>query len=158
MTKKETISITGHRPEKLINSESEIKKRIRAVLLDKIKAGKTNIMTGLSRGVELYSGEVVLEIKKVYPEVSLTVVLPYDNYEKNWNTEIKIRYQNVIKEADEIICIKDKYSREALVKRNEYLIDNACELIAVYNGEKGNTKDMLSYAKKQNVPAYIIND
>ena len=81
--------------------------------------------------------------------------LPHQLRQKEgWETEWKDRYYQILREADEVYYISDRYSRCVYQKRNEWMIDHASMVIAGYTGAAGGTRNTLEYAKKKK--DYII--
>lgn len=48
------------------------------------------------------------------------------------------------------------YDRGCFQRRNEWMVDHAGRVIAVFNGEKGGTKNTIDYAERQHVPVIYI--
>lgn len=48
------------------------------------------------------------------------------------------------------------YSRACFQIQNEWMVDRSARVIAVYNGEKGGTRNIIEYAKKQSVKIILV--
>ena len=59
----EGCCFTGHRPEKLGMSETDVKKLLKAEIKKAIDFGYCVFVSGMSRGVDLWAAELVLEEK-----------------------------------------------------------------------------------------------
>lgn len=53
-----------------------------------------------------------------------------------------------------VIC--PSYNAEAYQRRNEWMVDHSAHVIAVFNGEKGGTKNTVDYAEKHGIQIEII--
>ena len=51
-------------------------------------------------GVEAWAVEVVIELKELYPELKYAVITPFLEQEKNWNDTNKMKYNEIIANAD----------------------------------------------------------
>lgn len=150
-----TCCFTGHRPEKLnVPAEIVIRKLIDAIE-DAFSDGFTDFITGMAKGVDIWAAEAVLELKKEYPHIKLICAVPFEGFEKEWVIEWQERYDQILREADEVHYISDRHSRSVYQKRNEWMIDHASMVIAGYTGAAGGTRNTLEYAKKKK--DYIIH-
>lgn len=149
-----TCCFTGHRPEKLIVPAEFVIDKLKTAIIDAFSDGFTNYISGMSRGVDIWAAEVVLELKKEYSHIKLICAVPFDGFEKGWEEEWEERYRYILSSADEIHYISEKYSRGSYQKRNEWMVDHASMVIACFTGAVGGTKNTIEYAKKQK--DYII--
>ena len=73
MTKsKLTCCFTGHRPEKMTQTESEIRPLLEEAIDSAINDGYITFITGMAMGVDIWAAEIVLERKKTNKELHLT--------------------------------------------------------------------------------------
>ena len=91
-----SCSFTGHRPEKLFikNFENEIecklKNEIRKNIITLINNGVFVFYSGMARGTDIWSAEIVIELKKEFKNISLICVLPFKNQiNDKWTEEEK---------------------------------------------------------------------
>ena len=59
--------------------------------------------------------------------------------------------KKVIKNADKIHYVSNHPGRTAFFKRNEWMVDRASRLIAVFTGAPGGTKKTIEYAKMKEI-------
>ena len=142
---------TGHRPEKLKRAEEEIKKSLEEAILKAIKDGYTTFITGMARGVDIWAGQIVLRLRQTNPELRLIAALPYPNCDSRWSTSWRKQYAEVLDAADLIQSISPQYSIASFQKRDEWMVDHAARVIAVYDGVPGGTKNTIEYAEKRRV-------
>lgn len=162
--KSKTVCFSGHRPEKLPLSGSNSASVIRVLksilykeILDSISEGCSCFITGLARGVDLWAGEIVLELKAQGEDIRLIAVSPYKKHGESFKGEEKFILGNIMLKADSIIYLSEEYAKGCLQRRNEYMVDNSCRLIAVVSDYKSGTGSTIRYAEKQGVPVRIIN-
>ena len=156
------VSFTGHRPEKLpYFSEddpmcADMKQRLRAQVEKLIVEGADSFFSGMARGVDIWSAELVIELKGKYPELKLTAVIPCKTQTNNWDGDSVVRYNNILKHCDKKIYISDEYNKSCMLKRDRALVDMCDVLIAVFDGTSGGTKYTVDYAEKKRKKVIII--
>ena len=121
------------------------------------KYGITNFISGMAIGVDLDFAEIVLKLRNKYP-ITLECAIPCPNQTLKWNSTDKLRYESILKRADEINLISERYTPECMLKRNRYMVDKSELVIAVFNGiEQGGTWYTINYAKRVNKVIELIN-
>lgn len=150
------VCFTGHRPEKLDISENEIKDKLRKAIQQSINDGFTTFISGMARGVDMWSAEIVLEERKKNCDIKIICASPFEGFEKSWGFDEKQRYNNILKNADYIKYVCSHYSRQCFQIRNVWMVDRSARVIAAYNGESGGTKNTIRYASGCGVPIYNI--
>ena len=144
----ECCCFTGHRPEKLHKSESEIISSLEKRISEAIDDGYTIFISGMSRGVDIWSANIVLRFKELNPAIRLIAALPYEGMGSRWKSEWKKDYINILDKADFVECFSEKYSRNIYLIRDKWMVDMSSRVIAVYHGEPGGTKNTMDYAEK----------
>lgn len=145
----DTVCFTGHRPEKLTQSEEQIKEALRRGINRALTWKFTTFITGMAKGVDLWAAEEIPALKDEHPEIRLICAIPYEGYAQKWDNEWKDRYEAVKKAADEVYYICPRDMRGAPIIRDKWMVDNSSLVIAVYNGEKGGTRTTVEYAEKK---------
>ena len=142
-----TCAFTGHRPSKLSylrNADHPDYRRLsdmlRATCLELYGEGFTRFLSGMALGVDMLAAEVVLKVREEHPEVSLACVLPCRDQANRWQEADRLRYQDILRQADEVVCLQESYSRFAMLARDRYLVKHSDCLLAVFNGSPGGTK------------------
>ena len=159
-----TVCFTGHRPEKLPcegNPDAPITKILKSVLykevLGCINNGCNRFITGMARGVDLWAGEIILELKARGYDIDLVAAMPYKGHGAGLHNEEKWIFGNIMLKADEVVFVNEAYSNLCMRKRNEYMIDNSGKLIAVVCCYKSGTGQTISLAKKAGLDVHVIN-
>lgn len=156
---------TGHRPKGFPFSygiDTQRRKAYLHMLEQKIELaiteyGITNFISGMAVGVDMDFAETVLKLRNKYP-ITLECAIPCPNQTLKWNDADKLRYEGLLKFADEVNVISERYTPECMLKRNRYMVDKSDLVIAVFNGiEKGGTWYTINYAKKENKYIEIID-
>lgn len=166
-----SIYISGYRSYELnIFDQTDPKfLYLKEFLKDRIKSYIENgvewfIITG-QLGIELWAGEVVLELREEYPEAHLAVLLPYTSFGENWNTTNKELYERVIHQADYVnfTSNKDYESPSQLIANQVFTIRNTDGAFLIYDtmvGESATGKPKYLYdliLKHQENSTYELN-
>lgn len=147
---------TGHRPEKLKRSEEAIKKGLEESILKAVCDGYTTFITGMARGVDIWAGQIVLRLRQNNPGLRLIAALPYPGCDSRWSANWRRQYADLMKSADLVKVISPAYSMASFQKRDEWMVDHASRVIAVYDGVPGGTKNTIEYAKKNGIEVEYV--
>ena len=157
-------SFTGHRPEKLPFPDEEhprciaLKQQLFRLCEDMLSRGVTDFLSGMSRGVDMWAAECVLQLRSKYPDagVRLWAIVPYAAQANGWTAGEQARYRHILAAADQVTVITESYFRGCLHCRNRFLVEHSQYLIAVYNGCAGGTYSTMQYARKKGVEVLCI--
>ena len=159
-----TVCFSGHRPEKLPDYGVDLSLVIRTIksilykeILDCIEHGYNIFITGLARGVDLWAGEIVLELQAKGYDAKLVAAVPYRGFGSNYKDMDKFILGNILLKADETVYLGESYSKGCLQRRNEYMINRSCRLLAVVSEYRSGTGQTIRYAEKQGLDARILN-
>lgn len=138
---KTTCAFTGHRPKSFLWKYDESATDcvlLKEVLTAQIKAladrGVTDFLSGMAQGADLWCSEIVLDLKKENPALMLHCILPCKGQASKWTASAQKRYYSILAQADEVVYVRQEYSRDCMLERNRYLVDHSSFLLAVYNG------------------------
>lgn len=158
-----TACFTGHRPNKLKGYDPkdnrdllwEIYKKIEIHIEDK---GVTTFISGMALGVDMWAARMILYAKRNgYPDIKLICAVPCKNHSSKWNAESQKIWQRIIDAADEVVYVSEEdYKPYLMQKRNEWMVDKADYVIAVWDGSNGGTGNCIKYAQKKNKEIAIV--
>ncbi len=159
-----TVCFTGHRPEKLPFDEKShcdeialLKKQLKDEILKCIKDGYTTFITGVARGIDLWAGVIVGNLKTEYPNIKLVCAVPYKNFGKSLKGKDKWDLSFIMDISSEIHYMSEKYNPHCLKDRNEYMVDNSSRIIAVVKDYKSGTGQTIRYAKKCGIDIVLLD-
>ena len=140
----------GHR--KIIRKK-EVEDIIFETVLDLISKNRvTEFMIGENGDFDSCFLSAVMRAKRKYPDVKLTLVLPYFSNKLNRDKEYYVSfYDDVIIPTEVVGC----HYKEAIKKRNQWMIDNTLYVISYIRKNEGGAFSATNYAKKNN--KYIIS-
>ncbi len=147
---------TGHRPDKMQMKEDEIKPLLKAQICNAINDGFTTFITGMAPGVDIWAGEIVIELKKNNPSLKLIAAIPYPGFGKSKHNEPLERFNFVKEHSDLVKEISTHYHKGVFQQRNIWMVDHCNRVIAVYNGTPGGTRNTINYAEKSSVEVKLI--
>ena len=148
---------TGHRPEKLTKPENVVKADLEREIRKAIADGLNVFISGMARGVDLWAADIVLRLRDGGEPIKLICASPFEGFERSWNSDSQQLYADIMRRADLVCFICSGYSRSCFQIRNEWMVDHAARVIAVFNGERSGTKNTIDYANRVGVPISIID-
>ncbi len=135
----ETMAFTGHRliePGRVEEIKAQLRIKIKALYAKGIRI----YLSGMALGFDMLAAEVVLSLKAELPSLKLVAIIPFRNQCNRWNYMSRARYCDILVAADDAIVLSDGFYKGCCLKRNDFMIDHSCGLIAFYDGGyKGGT-------------------
>lgn len=154
--KNQRCCFTGHRPDKLNLNETEVKFLLEKAIDGAIKKGFVTFITGMAMGTDIWAAELVLEKRKYNNNIHLICALPHSNFESGRSYIEKTRFNKILKSADLVKLVNDKYYSGCYQLRNQWMVDHSALVIAVFNGKKSGTKNTIDYANSVGVPVWSV--
>lgn len=148
MTKSEkTCCFTGHRkiPQEQYDA---IASRLQNEIVNLIEQGYCYFGAGGALGFDTMAARAVLELKKVYPQIKLILVLPCKTQTRGWDKADVEIYEGIKAQSDKVVYTSEEYTRSCMFKRNRHLIDNSSACICYFTEPSGGTAYTVDYAKK----------
>ncbi len=149
---------TGHRPDKMELGEKEIKPMLEKAIDEAIRDGYVTFITGMAMGTDIWAAEIVLERRKFNKNLHLICALPHPNFESRRSITEKMRFNKILRKADLVKEINTHYYAGCYQVRNEWMVDRSNLVIAVFNGQKGGTKNTIDYAKRTSIKVVNVLD
>lgn len=144
-----SILISGYRSYELniFNQTDPKLKYLKEFIKDRIiryieNGAEWFVITG-QLGIELWAGEMVLEVREEYPEANLAVLLPFTGFGENWNEANKTMFEKIIHQADYVNYTSNKdYESPAQLKGNQiFSIRNTDGAFLIYDTMVGESAD-----------------
>jgi uncharacterized phage-like protein YoqJ len=134
-----TVAITGHRPERIPDMDA-MAEALRESFLE---LEVTKVIQGMAAGIDLLAAKTAYNL-----HVPFVSARPWAGH--YCRKEDEYDYLRAIQKAEEVVIIHDseKYPGPWVYqKRNEWMVDRAELVIAVWDGEpKGGTYNCVKYA------------
>lgn len=142
---------TGHR-EILASTHQELYAKLEKKMIELIENENfTDFRAGGAKGFDTIAAMTVLKLKKRYPHIKLHLMLPCKDQDRYFLPLEKQLYRFIIAQADSVVYIQEKYSREAMFARNRALIDGSDLCVAYLGRLSGGTYQTVNYARKKKV-------
>lgn len=180
------VAFTGHRPDALggYDENNPIALEVKAVLKDLIdkayQKGFKHFITGVALGVDTWAAEILFEMRENDPEIKVYAAVPFAAQYRRWPVKSQERWKNVIEKCNQVHLVNisrvmkpDKFLESLsdldegavpywqvsrwLNERNEYMVDRASAIIAIWKGTDGGTANCVAYANKQKKPIVIYD-
>ena len=132
--KSKSLAFTGHRTVP-VERQDEIRARLVEAVSLACRSGITCFYSGMAIGFDLMAAETVLSLKGKYPDIRLIAVVPFRRQSCRWHSMEKERYQNIISQANRVIVLSEYYFKGCLLRRNDFMLEHSCGVIAFYDGK-----------------------
>lgn len=95
-----------------------------------VKRGYTDLLSGMTLGVDAWAAQTVLALRKGHPNIKLHCILPCIGQEKPWTDADKSLYFSIIKMADSRVYTSRAYYKDCIT-----VVLHQCETgVPVYGG------------------------
>lgn len=160
-----SCAFTGHRPQNLpfgFREDDERCAALKEILKNQIVSlitdeSVTHFISGMALGVDMYAAEIVLELKKTYPGITLESAIPCETQAAKWNVAMRERYYGIAAQCDKETLLQTHYTPDCMDKRNRYMVDHADYIIAVWDGKPSGTGKTVMYAQSKGKVIIKVN-
>ncbi len=155
-----TACFTGHRPDVLGGYDKNahmnllVRSFLREAIEEAIAEGYDHFIAGGALGVDQWAADIVLE-----SNAKLVMALPFAGYGENWPESSRIELKRQCDKADlvHVVC-EGEYATHKNHMRNQWMVDNASRIIAVWNGSgDGGTASCVRYGFQKSKPFVRYN-
>jgi len=143
-----TAFFTGHRfipEEDRVSLTGLLDEWIRIAYLH----GYRRFFCGCALGFDTMAAFRVLELKKDFPDLILSLAVPCATQSDRWPEKDRNRYQDILIRADEKIVLSPVYYDGAMITRNRYMADRSTLCICYLRHMRGGTASTVRYALQQ---------
>lgn len=146
------IAVTGHRPDKLWGYDMADARyaRVAGALADAMRAcGADTLITGMALGFD----QLAAEVAEGLDGVRCVAAVPFAGQEARWPWASRRRWSRLLDAADEVHVVSDGgYAPHKMQVRNEWMVDHADVVAALWDGTRGGTANCVRYAIGQGKP------
>ena len=141
------IAATGHRSNKLGGSGTYAK------LVDFAqnymrKAMPVSVISGMALGWDTAWAEAAYR-----QSIPFVAAVPFAGQEAMWPETSKLKYRLLLRRAARVhVICTGSYARAKFQRRNEWMVDNADGVVALWDGSTGGTANCVQYARRVGKP------
>lgn len=110
-----------------------LKSKLAEIIWKLYCANYKDIYLNCEYGIPLWSAEIVLALKQ-YNDISLQLIIPYENQAESWCEENRNRYYAIHEKSDAVIMLSTSYYPECYNNANEFM-KNKSNLVLYFNEE-----------------------
>ena len=162
---KRTCAFTGHRPQNLpfrFNESDErcaaLKSKLRECIVKMIEEENVwHFITGMAIGVDMYAAEIVLQLKAIYPHITLEAAIPCETQASKWSKPLRDRYFRIAEMCDKETMLQTHYTSDCMMKRNRYMVERADLILAVWDGSPSGTGMTVTYARSSGKTVWTVD-
>lgn len=143
---------TGHRPNKLGGYSVEVHNQLVVLAKQALKdLQPSKVISGMALGWD----QALMEAAQRRAFHTIAAV-PFRGQERAWPTESQKKYQSLLDDAADIVYVcEDGYAPWKMQKRNQWMVDQAHVVLALWDGSDGGTANCVRYAELMHKP--VIN-
>jgi uncharacterized phage-like protein YoqJ len=81
--------------------------------------GVTNFISGMAIGVDMWAAEIVLDLKRAYPQdtIELIAAIPFEGQANKWSVEYRDRYFDILAQADQAFIFQEHYTKKLYARK-----------------------------------------
>ena len=146
------LSATGHRPHKLGGYGEGVQGRLVALARTALlELRPSMVITGMALG---WDTAVAMACQRL--AIPYIAAIPFNGQQTAWPPFSRDQWEELVEDAVtlKVVC-EGGYAPWKMQVRNEWMVDNSDQVLALWNGTKGGTANCVAYAEKKNKP--IIN-
>ncbi len=144
-----TVCFTGHR---IIPSEHLpwLRERLEKTVEELYACGYRTFLAGGALGFDTLAASAVLALKKQRcPELKLELMLPCADQTKCWKERDVRLYESILKQADKVTCMSERYYNGCMQARNRALVENSSVCVCYLTRNSGGTAQSVRMAKQK---------
>jgi len=135
-----------------------LKEALNAQIVRLAQEGTTDFLSGMAEGVDVWTAQIVLNLRMRNPAIRLHCILPCKGQADKWKAPSRELYFSILEQADSIVYVQREYCKDCMLERDRFLVAHAQCLLAVYNGERrGGTAATIHYARKAGREIWILD-
>src|SRR3546814_455543 len=146
------IAATGHRPQRLGVYDKDTMMRLRRGAAHYIgKKQPTKGVSGMALG-----WDTAWALALIDQGIPLIAAVPFEGQESRWPKEDQERHRFIVRQAAAVVVVcPGGYAAWKLQKRNEWMVDHADEMVALWDGSRSGTGNCVAYANASGKP--VVN-
>lgn len=142
------IAGTGHRPDKLGGYDYETFDRVTTLARDWLREVQpSQVISGMALGWDQALAQASADL-----DIPFIAAVPFKGFASRWPKSSQYQMTALLCAAAEIHVVSEIACVAALHERNEWMVDRADKMVALWDGSFGGTFNCLRYAEKVKRP------
>ena len=147
--KPSSACFTGHRVISA-NKMHDVKAALDETIVSLVNQGVTAFFNGGAMGFDLLAAERVIAFKMLSGlPIKLILILPCEGHSEKWGKENKSRLLAVMQNAEELICLSERYYDGCMEARNRQLVEHSDVCVAYLTRECSGTSQTVRLARER---------
>jgi Uncharacterized protein conserved in bacteria len=148
--------------QEYMTSCKRLKKRLHDVFMELYRRGVRRYYVGGALGVDLWAGEILLEMRwqEECPELKIVLVYPFPGHDERWDPKSRERLHRLKENCDQFVMGRRGVGAQGYKERTVYMVQCADCLVAVYNNDPqraGSIRVAMRIAKTRRLPLVLIH-
>lgn len=146
------------------DEEDDLCIQLKFVLVKQIEelynSGVNQFLIGCRLGVDMWVGEIVVELMKLHQSMQLFCIIPHEEQAAKWSPFYRNRYYSILEKSTYNILISPQFTDDCYFLCNRYLIDHSHLLVSVSDPSdknKSNVKATVEYAQHKDRGVIFIS-
>lgn len=132
MSKLYSCAITSQRPtrfkfkyQEYMTSCKRLKKRLHDVFAELYRRGVRRFYVGGALGVDLWAGEILLEMRRQeeYRELEIVLVYPFPGHDERWDPKSRERLRHLKENCDQFVMGSKIVGAQGYRERTAYMVE-----------------------------------
>ena len=160
-----SCAITSQRPtrfkfkyQEYMTSCKRLKKRLHDVFTELYRRGVRRFYVGGALGVDLWAGEILLEMRR--QELEIVLVYPFPGHDERWDPKSQERLRHLKENCDQFVMGSKIVGAQGYRERTAYMVEHADCLVAVCDDETAGpsgVEAVLRMSEARKLPVVLIH-
>src|SRR5699024_3089685 len=123
--------------QEYMTSCKRLKKRLHEVCAELYRRGVRRFYVGGALGVDLWAGEILLEMRRQeeYQKLEIVLVYPFPGHDERWDPKSRERLRHLKENCDQFVMGSKIVGAKGYRERTAYMVEHADCLVAVCDDE-----------------------
>lgn len=153
--KSNTCCFTGHRTVPAAQL-SRVVERLVAHIRQLYAEGYRRFITGGAVGFDTLAARALLVLKREYPDLHFTMMIPCANQDEKWTAAQKAEYARHKAAADELITLAEHYFDGCMQARNAAMVNESSAIIAYLTRPRSGTGQTVRLAERNGARVFNL--
>lgn len=116
-------------------AEQAMVTELKSSIAKAIEEGTKTFVIGMSKGVDLLAGDILIDLREKDKEIKIICIEPYKNSNYAWQEAWKQTYNYVLAMADYKKCLSTNWEAGIYDRKLDYIAERCDKAIILYDGD-----------------------